>query len=143
MITPSGGGFGDPFARCVALVGDEVADGLLTAEQARQAYGVVLVDGAIDAEATAGVRAMARAPSSAFSLGPARLAIEAVWPAAARAALATAALRAPDGVRGHALLALRNMLTAGPHPVTEAAVHSAAEQYFGGSRGGYSSSSSS
>jgi N-methylhydantoinase B len=62
MITPSGGGFGDPFARCVALVGDEVADGLLTAEQARQAYGVVLVDGAIDAEATAGVRAMARAP---------------------------------------------------------------------------------
>ena len=46
MITPSGGGYGDPFERDPARVLDEVLDGLLTPEQGRRIYGVVVADGA-------------------------------------------------------------------------------------------------
>jgi N-methylhydantoinase B len=41
---PGGGGFGDPFERDAEAVRDDVLDGLLTAEEARRDYGVV-VDG--------------------------------------------------------------------------------------------------
>jgi N-methylhydantoinase B len=41
-IGPAGGGYGDPLAREPARVRDDVADGLLPAEVARDEYGVVL-----------------------------------------------------------------------------------------------------
>src|SRR6185437_14552344 len=45
MITPSGGGYGDPFTRDPATVLEEVLDGLVSVEQARTEYGVVIAGG--------------------------------------------------------------------------------------------------
>ena len=132
MITPSGGGFGDPFLRDPALVLDEVLDGLLGSEQARLQYGVVIEAGAVDASATEALRRRPRETAPAFSLGPVRLALEAKWPNGASVALATAALRAPDGVRSYALAAIRADVVVGDGEVTVAAVEAAAARYFGG-----------
>lgn len=54
---PSGGGYGDPFKRDPASVLDNVLDGLLSAENAKAHYGVVIARGAVDAAATAKLRA--------------------------------------------------------------------------------------
>jgi N-methylhydantoinase B len=42
LSLPGGGGFGDPFTRDPQRVGDDVLDGLITAEEARRDYGVVI-----------------------------------------------------------------------------------------------------
>lgn len=131
MVTPSGGGFGDPFAREPALVLAEVADGLLDPQDARVCYGVVVIDGALDAAATAVARAAPRPVPAAFTLGPARIALETKWPNDARAALATAAMRAPAGLRHHRLHALRTRLEALPGPVTAEAVNAEMEDADG------------
>jgi N-methylhydantoinase B len=49
---PSGGGYGDPFRRDPPAVLDNVLDGLISAEIAREHYGVVITDGAVDEAAT-------------------------------------------------------------------------------------------
>ncbi|MGC4251962.1 MAG: hydantoinase B/oxoprolinase family protein [Sphingobium sp.] len=56
FITWGGGGWGDPLERDPALVAKEISQGLITAEGAR-AYGVVVVDGVVDEDATAALRA--------------------------------------------------------------------------------------
>lgn len=63
LSLPGGGGYGDPFERDPDLVAGDVNAGLISAERAREAYGVVLREGgepgsrAPDLEATAGLRA--------------------------------------------------------------------------------------
>ena len=52
MITPTGGGYGDPFSRDPALVLADVRTGLLTAVKALEDYGVAIADGAVDEQAT-------------------------------------------------------------------------------------------
>jgi N-methylhydantoinase B len=55
---PGGGGFGNPGERDADQVALDVADGLITAETARQDYGVALgADGRVDNTATAKLRA--------------------------------------------------------------------------------------
>src|SRR5215469_15654079 len=55
---PGGGGFGDPRKREPERVGDDVRDGLITAEQARRDYSVAIdADGEIDVAATERLRA--------------------------------------------------------------------------------------
>ncbi|HEX8826743.1 MAG TPA: hydantoinase B/oxoprolinase family protein, partial [Xanthobacteraceae bacterium] len=55
---PGGGGFGDPRARDPQRVRDDVLDGLITAEEARRDYGVVIgADGEIDRAETERMRA--------------------------------------------------------------------------------------
>ena len=54
---PSGGGYGDPFKRDPAAVLENVLDGLLSAEIAKAHYGVVIAGTAVDAAATAKLRA--------------------------------------------------------------------------------------
>lgn len=51
--TASGGGYGDPHERPVEDVFNDYQDGLITAEIAREGYGVVITDGEVDTEATA------------------------------------------------------------------------------------------
>jgi N-methylhydantoinase B len=61
-LLAGGGGYGDPLDRDPARVLADVADGLLTVEGARRAYGVVLdADGRLDADATDAERAARRA----------------------------------------------------------------------------------
>ena len=55
--TQGGGGYGDPLARPVAAVADDVANGFVTAATAHDAYGVVIGDeGAVDPVATDAAR---------------------------------------------------------------------------------------
>jgi N-methylhydantoinase B len=58
---PSGGGYGDPFGRDPAAVLDNVLDGLFSADAAREQYGVVIVNGAVDEAATEALRKARRA----------------------------------------------------------------------------------
>ena len=54
---PGGGGFGDPRQRDPKLVRDDVLDGLITADEARSDYGVVIdTRGEIDLAETARLR---------------------------------------------------------------------------------------
>ncbi len=56
--TPGGGGYGDPFAREVEAVAEDVRLERYTADQARERFGVVLRDdGSVDEDATRGIRA--------------------------------------------------------------------------------------
>ena len=61
MRTGGGGGWGDPFERDADLVRRDVAAGLLTAEQARERYGVVVTGSpvSVDQATTAELRATA------------------------------------------------------------------------------------
>ena len=122
MVTPSGGGFGDPFARDPALVASEVVDGLLSVEQARAQYGVVIAGGAIDATGTAAARGVARPPPAAFDLGPVRAKLETKWPPSVSAALAASMLGVPAGLRSHVLAARRAELAGADGPVSGADV---------------------
>lgn len=53
---PCGGGYGDPMGRSPQTVLDDVRDGLLGIEAARENYGVVIVDGVIDEASTEKLR---------------------------------------------------------------------------------------
>jgi len=62
VMTPGGGGYGDPLARDPALVARDVGRGYYTREEARGLFGVALTpEGAVDAQATAALRARPRA----------------------------------------------------------------------------------
>jgi N-methylhydantoinase B len=57
VMTPGGGGHGDPFTRDPALVARDVMRGTYTPAQAEALWGVVLRDGAVDEAATQARRA--------------------------------------------------------------------------------------
>lgn len=58
LISPSGGGYGDPLRRDPAMVAEDVREGFVTRTTAERVYGVSLLpDGAVDAEATRTLRA--------------------------------------------------------------------------------------
>jgi len=105
MVTPSGGGFGDPAERDPALLAAEIADGLLTREQAEADY---------------------RRPHPApFAFGPARDALEARWPAPVRAALAKAVMVAGPQLRSFVLESVLLELQAEPGEITSSRVEAA------------------
>ena len=77
-------GYGDPLQRDPAKVLLDVRRGYVSAEKAREDYGVVIANGAVDAAATAALRKarVAEEPRGApaiFDYGVARDAHEAVW----------------------------------------------------------------
>ncbi|CNE95159.1 N-methylhydantoinase [Mycobacterium tuberculosis] len=74
FVTWGGGGWGDPLARPAELVAQEVLRGLVTAQGARDGYGVVCGDeGVLDEQATELLRAEMRAARTeipVFDMGP-------------------------------------------------------------------------
>ncbi|MFZ0854089.1 MAG: hydantoinase B/oxoprolinase family protein [Hyphomicrobiaceae bacterium] len=61
VMTPGGGGYGDPFARDPALVARDVRRGYYTAAEGRTLFGVALgADGAVDAPATEAMRLLSQ-----------------------------------------------------------------------------------
>jgi N-methylhydantoinase B len=57
VMTPGGGGYGDPLRRSAALVVRDVGRGYMSPEQAKALYGVILLaDGTVDEAATAKAR---------------------------------------------------------------------------------------
>jgi N-methylhydantoinase B len=86
IVSPAGGGRGDPFARDPEAVLRDFRAGLVTPERARRDYGVAIVADAVDAAGTAALRAAAeRLPD--FTPGRARSDHEARWTEAAYAAM--------------------------------------------------------
>lgn len=78
IVSPSGAGRGDPFDRDPQAVLLDWQAGRVTVEGAARDYGVVLMDGKVDAVATATLR-RGRAPRSGFDPGPFRAAHERRW----------------------------------------------------------------
>jgi N-methylhydantoinase B len=70
LASGSGGGYGDPLARDPALVADDVARQLVSPAAARNLYGVVLEDGAVDETATELTRRQRRASRLAGAAAP-------------------------------------------------------------------------
>lgn len=79
IVSPGGGGYGDPLERAPEAVLRDVEDEFVTVEQARSAYGVAITGGAVDQSATAELRKTMRARSRtkrAFEIGDERRAYE-------------------------------------------------------------------
>ncbi|HTR75129.1 MAG TPA: hydantoinase B/oxoprolinase family protein [Solirubrobacterales bacterium] len=90
MTHPGGGGFGDPLDREPAAVVGDIAEGLVSAEAARTAYGVVIGPDGVDEGATRSARDEIRAARFA----DARQQLETEWPAPV-----AAGAEARDGAR--------------------------------------------
>lgn len=125
MVSPSGGGFGDPLARDPERVLRDVLDELLSSGLALSVYGVVIKDRAVDVEATRVARlglAKGRNSPGRFAFGPARDAFETLWPNDASVALANAVLGSLAGLRPHLMAAARQELAALRGPITPSMV---------------------
>ncbi|MHB0773011.1 hydantoinase B/oxoprolinase family protein [Bradyrhizobium sp. 1.29L] len=123
MISPSGGGFGDPLTRPAALVMEDVVNGMLDKAEAEEKYGVVIVDGVLDVAATARRRTEVteHRPGTPFIMhGKARIEYEALWPTEASVAFANAILEAPRGLRAAVQREARATLTAMRVPLNSA-----------------------
>ena len=57
IIVPNAGGYGDPFKRAADKVLQDVRDGLVSVESAREKYGVAIADNQVDETATTNLRA--------------------------------------------------------------------------------------
>jgi N-methylhydantoinase B len=82
IMTPGGGGYGDPLERPAEDVLNDVALGYVSLEAARRDYGVVIVAGTVDKAATEDARSSirhARDALPAFNFGPERMAWDAVF----------------------------------------------------------------
>ncbi|SFZ83370.1 N-methylhydantoinase B [Devosia enhydra] len=102
IMTPGGGGYGDPLDRPPAEVLADVRYGYVSREGARRDYGVVLTGMAVDEAATSALRDEMRAgrpPIAAFNFGPEREAWEAVFDDATMSRLNAALMRIPTATR--------------------------------------------
>lgn len=87
IMTPGGGGYGDPLEREADLVMNDVERGFVSAEMARSAYGVAIASGSVDVAETRELREVLRARKRGhetakrgiFEFGPNRLAWESVF----------------------------------------------------------------
>jgi N-methylhydantoinase B len=112
-----GGGFGPPLERDPRSVVADVRAGLLSPDAAREAYGVVVVDGTLDGAATDALRARlgdAAPAAPAIDLGPSRQAYERRWPDEASSALARLLLALPAGIRAFAKAEVHGRVDADP-----------------------------
>jgi N-methylhydantoinase B len=127
MTSPCGGGFGPPRERDPALVLVDWRDGLITLDEARDVYGVVIGDGVVDADATSRLRDDQLAMAAGWSVhhGPERLRYEAIWPAETTLALTDAVMALPPGLRRVVQESARRSLRAGPLPITPQAARDA------------------
>ncbi|MGI6853599.1 hydantoinase B/oxoprolinase family protein [Mesorhizobium sp. 1B3] len=80
LLMPGGGGYGDPFKRDAGLVLDDVLDGFVTLQSARDDYGVVIRGGVVDEAATRALRAhRPEKPAQIFDFGTFRNLWEAIF----------------------------------------------------------------
>lgn len=109
--TPCGGGYGNPLERDPDLVLRDVLDGFVSRATAREVYGVVLDDGAVDGAETAALReslAGRVTPTGEFAQGPEREAYEERWTDDLQDAVNAATWTYPAGIR----IAVRQLLQA-------------------------------
>jgi len=106
FLTQGGGGLGDPLERDPQRVLDDVKAGLASVDAVTRDYGVVLIDGALDAEATAARRAHVRdarkevdVDADRYDLGPAREEYERLWTDELQSGVLELAYAQPKGLR--------------------------------------------
>jgi N-methylhydantoinase B len=101
IVTPNGGGYGNPLERDPWRVLKDINDGFLTVENAREQYGVVIKDRAIDEAATTALRRerWPTEPPPEFSYGPERDAYEAAFPTEMQDALVSLLKELPTSQR--------------------------------------------
>jgi len=102
MLTPAGGGFGDPLRRKVELVLEDIDAGFITVERAREDYGVVVANGRPDLAATEALRAELagrRGAPGTIVYGPERLEYDHQRPESVRSHIARRILRADRTIR--------------------------------------------
>jgi N-methylhydantoinase B len=66
---PSGGGYGDPLLRAPDAVLENVLDGIVSAAQAREQYGVIIAAGSVEPAATEALRAELRRVRTGRAVG--------------------------------------------------------------------------
>ena len=120
--TAGGGGYGDPFARDPAAVLVDVLDGLVSAEAAREAYGVAIVDGRVDHAMTAHLRAAPRPAASRFAFGAYRVEYERRWPPELQSALNRLTAGLAPAPRRYVRERLIRLVEASTEAVNEAAL---------------------
>jgi len=100
IMTPGGGGYGDPFTRDPLRVAADVRSGLVSVEAAECDYGVMInaLDFSVDATATAALRSGVPARNG-FDFGPRRRAWESIFDDARMCRMAEGLLRLPASVR--------------------------------------------
>lgn len=125
-----GGGYGSPLARAPERVLRDYLDGLVSAQRAHDVYGIMIVDGQVDVEGTAELRARLAEDEEALDVdyGPARTSwmhrFEAVIPL-----ISEWVWSLPDGTRNDARVAVYKHLAAsgdgpyGPADVDTAIAH--------------------
>jgi N-methylhydantoinase B len=118
IVSPGGGGYGDPFDRDPAAVLKDAADGFVTIDAAREMYGVVLAGGRVDAAATEGRRAARRGAGTApaFSFGEEREQYESRFPPALQDAVAAELEAYPASFRHFLKEQVFDALEAEPSP---------------------------
>lgn len=72
LLTPGAGGYGDPARRDPEAVLADVRNGFVSREAARESYGVVIVDGKVDAAATDAARSAMPGSNARVRFGPER-----------------------------------------------------------------------
>jgi N-methylhydantoinase B len=129
IVSPCGGGFGDPLERDPDLVRRDVRSELMSVEKARTDYGVFLsADGTVDEGATTASRAAirrTRGKLSAFSFGKERDAYNAIWVSGMRSLLATEVLKLARPMRRHVMDSVCHELTTAGVKVTAERVRAA------------------
>lgn len=105
IISPSGGGWGPPNLREVELVVEEVEAGLLSIEQAKAQYGVVLYESGgtlfVDENETAKLREKISGQLEHIDFGSYRREYEKKWTEEASTALAVLLREFPANIRSH------------------------------------------
>lgn len=77
IVSPGGGGYGEPLDREPQAVLNDVEDGFVTLEEAQSAYGVVITNNNVDQAATVTLRSnMVREPAIEFQYGDRRRAYQ-------------------------------------------------------------------
>jgi N-methylhydantoinase B len=123
MLTPSGGGYGNPLEREIERIAADMKQGFLSRESATRDFGIVFnASKQIDTQATERNRARLASDRaiSAFNVGAEREAYDRVWPAKVRARLATKVLEQEFSIQSHLLAAVRDRLSTEGLPVSEA-----------------------
>ena len=64
VLSAGGGGWGDPLGRDPDAVAEDILNEMVSVEKAREDYGVVVVEGAVDRDATEKLRTTMRSSGS-------------------------------------------------------------------------------
>jgi N-methylhydantoinase B len=99
IVSPAGGGHGDPRRRDPERVREDVRAGFVSPATARARHGVVLRTGEVDGNATARARADLAPADGAFDFGPGRARLERRWPPAVQDAVLRLLASVPVPVR--------------------------------------------